>query len=315
MEAFTSLNPDKFSDPKRTLKGEVRAYVEYEGLDSLWFNTGTLCNLTCDNCYIESSPTNDALVFLTLDEVRAFLDEGERIGDRPSEIGFTGGEPFVNPHMCDMLLHVLERGYRALVLTNAMRPMQRPRVSEALAALQARFGDQLSMRVSLDHYTSILHEKERGIGTWAPAVKGLNWLSDNAFNISVAGRTCWGESVSDARLGYADLFRTKGWGINAQAPAELVLFPEMQMETDLPEITVDCWGILGKSPSQMMCANSRMVVKRKEAEEPSVVACTLLPYTEEFDYGASLIAASQPTYLNHPHCARFCVLGGASCSG
>ena len=63
-----------------------------------------------------------------------------------------------------------------------------------------------------------------------------------------------------------------------------------------------------------MCASSRMVVKRKGEAVPRVAACTLLPYQPEFDLGESLAEASQAVQLNHPHCARFCVLGGASCS-
>jgi len=63
-----------------------------------------------------------------------------------------------------------------------------------------------------------------------------------------------------------------------------------------------------------MCASSRMVVKRKGEARPSVVACTLLPYDDAFDLGATLAEASRAVPLNHPHCARFCVLGGGSCS-
>ena len=37
-----------------------------------------------------------------------------------------------------------------------------------------------------------------------------------------------------------------------------------------------------------MCASSRMVVKRKGAEKPAVLACTLLPYDEQFEMGATL---------------------------
>ena len=62
-------------------------------------------------------------------------------------------------------------------------------------------------------------------------------------------------------------------------------------------------------------AESTAVVKRKGAEKPSVLACTLLPYSEEFELGTTLEAAERSVQLNHPHCARFCVLGGASCSG
>jgi hypothetical protein len=57
-----------------------------------------------------------------------------------------------------------------------------------------------------------------------------------------------------------------------------------------------------------------MVVKRKGASRPVVVSCTLLPYLPEFELGTSLVAAARPVKLNHPYCARFCVLGGAACS-
>ena len=49
-----SLDPAKFHDPDVTADGSVRAKVTLKELDTLWFNTGTLCNLTCINCYIES---------------------------------------------------------------------------------------------------------------------------------------------------------------------------------------------------------------------------------------------------------------------
>ncbi|MEM7613621.1 MAG: radical SAM protein, partial [Pseudomonadota bacterium] len=60
--------------------------------------------------------------------------------------------------------------------------------------------------------------------------------------------------------------------------------------------------------------SSRMVIKRKGADRTAVVACTLLPYAPEFELGHTLAEASRPVHLNHPHCAKFCVLGGASCS-
>ena len=97
-------------------------------------------------------------------------------------------------------------------------------------------------------------------------------------------------------------------------PAQLVIFPEMDASVDVPEITESCWGILHKSPSDVMCATSRMVVKRKGAQSPVVLACTLLAYDERFELGATLREASGDVALNHPHCAKFCVLSGAACS-
>jgi hypothetical protein len=87
----------------------------------------------------------------------------------------------------------------------------------------------------------------------------------------------------------------------------------MDMAADPPEITTACWGILRKDPREVMCASARMVVKRKGAAEPAVLACTLLPYDAQFELGATLRAASGPVPLNHKYCASFCVLGGASC--
>lgn len=102
--------------------------------------------------------------------------------------------------------------------------------------------------------------------------------------------------------------------IDANDPAQLVLFPEMDAVADVPEITEACWGILGKSPAAMMCASSRMIMKRKGAALPVVVACTLTPYDPQFELGSSLAQALGTVQLNHHHCAKFCVLGGASCS-
>lgn len=310
----TTLNPQKFRDPARTLDGQARARVALRALETLWFNTGTLCNITCAHCYIESSPANDRLEYLRADEVTRYLDEIRAANLPTAEIGFTGGEPFMNPEFLVMLEECLARGFRVLVLTNAMQPMRRPKVAQGLLNLHARFGENLSLRVSLDHYTRELHETERGAGAWDAAIAGLQYLSGHGFSLHVAGRLCWGEAEAAARAGYARLFAALDLDIDANNPARLVLFPEMDARLDVPEITTACWGILNKSPEDVMCASSRMVVKRKGARAPGVVACTLLPYDAGFEMGASLAEASRPVALNHPHCAKFCVLGGASCS-
>jgi MoaA/NifB/PqqE/SkfB family radical SAM enzyme len=310
--ALSTLDPRKFRDRFVTAKGERRAAVALKRLETLWFNSGTLCNLTCRNCYIESSPTNDRLIYLTAAEVRSYLDEIAREQMPTREIGFTGGEPMMNRELPQMMEDCLVRGFRVLVLTNAMKPMTKMR--DALLALNAQYHDRLMIRVSVDHYTRDLHELERGQHSWAPAIEGLVWLARNSFNLHVAGRTFSGQSESDIRLGYARLFAEHGVPIDAFDPVRLILFPEMDEHADVPEITEACWGILKKSPDAMMCASSRMVVKRKDAARPAVVACTLLPYDPQFELGHTLVEASGAVPLNHPHCAKFCVLGGGSCS-
>jgi hypothetical protein len=305
--------PARFTDPAVTADGSPRAAVTLQRLDTLWLNTGTLCNLTCENCYIESSPRNDRLSYLSRAEARAYLDELARLGHGTRTIGFTGGEPFMNPDLLGMLDDCLSAGYEVLVLTNAMKPLAKCRAG--LLALRARSGDRLTLRVSMDHYRRELHQQERGRRSWAPMLDGLRWLCVNGFPVSVAGRTRWGDDEGALRAGYAALFAAEAIGIDAHDPNALVLFPEMDETAPVPEITEACWGILGVSPDAMMCASSRMVVKRKGADAPAVVACTLLPYDSRFELGPRLADALGSVALNHPHCARFCVLGGGSCSG
>jgi uncharacterized Fe-S cluster-containing radical SAM superfamily protein len=307
-----SLDPKKFQDPLVTAKGESRAVVSLRRLRTLWFNTGTLCNLTCRNCYIESSPKNDRLVYLSAAEVSAYLDEIERNALGTEEIGFTGGEPFMNPEFLAMLEDALRRNYRVLVLTNGMRPMMK--MSTSLLALKEHYPQRLMVRVSIDHYCRSLHELERGPRSWGPAIAGLKWLVENGFVALVAGRRFSGEPAGVLRAGYDRLFRQYSLPIDASDPVQLVLFPEMDATKDVPEITTGCWDILGVSPDVMMCASSRMVIKRKGASHPAVVSCTLLPYDPQFELGRTLREASDSVPLNHPHCARFCVLGGGSCT-
>ncbi len=52
-EVALETRPQKFSDPDWTAGGEPRAYVALQALRTLWINTGSLCNITCRNCYIE----------------------------------------------------------------------------------------------------------------------------------------------------------------------------------------------------------------------------------------------------------------------
>lgn len=309
-----SLDSSKFTDPNVTAKGERRASVYFKKLQTLWFNSGSLCNIECANCYILSSPTADHFVYLTPDDMRPYLDEIDAMQTGLVEIAFTGGEPYLNLHMIEMSEMALERGHSLLVLTNAMKPMMRPRVQAGLLDLHARYGDKMTLRVSLDHFSREGHNRERGDGSFDIALTGMKWLTDNGFHLHIAGRAMFSESEDVARAGYADLIARHGWNIDALDPGQTILFPEMDETVDVPEITTACWGILDISPDAMMCASSRMVVKRKGEDKPAVLACTLLWDDVQFETGKTLGESLGPVKLNHPHCAKFCVLGGASCS-
>lgn len=300
----------KFKDPFITADGKTRASVTLKELSTLWFNTGTLCNLTCENCYIESSPKNDSLSYLSEKDITPYLDEIQELQLPTKTIGLTGGEPFLNPHIQEILRAILSRGLEVLVLTNAYRVLDKHR--QFLKDQLIKSGELLKLRISLDHYTCDLHEKERGRGTFSKTLETLKWLAEDGHHLSIAGRSLGSEDQSEALQGYSQLM--KDCGVGELSSEKLVIFPEMSPMKEVPEITTDCWGILNKTPEQQMCASERMIVKRKGQDSCLVLPCTLLAYDPQFELGTTLASAEETVQLNHPYCAQFCVLGGASCS-
>ncbi len=300
------MNDQKFQDMFKTAKGETRASVTLKKLNTLWFNTGTLCNLECKNCYIESSPKNDRLSYLTVNDVAPFLEELEDC----KSIGFTGGEPFLNPSIISLIECVLQKDLELLILTNANRVIKKHR--QELIRLKSLYGHKLKIRVSLDHFSKELHDKERGQGAFDKTIEELKWLDENNFDLSIASRSLANESQDESLSGHQHLLSSCGININLEE--KLVIFPEMDAGRDVPEITTACWGILSKSPDDQMCASERMIVKRKGEDYPVVMPCTLLAYDDQFVLGKDLKSAKKEVFLNHRFCAEFCVLGGASCS-
>lgn len=299
----------KFENKIFTADNKARAFIESKKLKTLWFNTGTLCNLTCKNCYIESSPKNDRLSYLSFDEFKMFINESIQNEMGTEEIGFTGGEPFMNKDIFKMIKYSLDNGFKTLVLTNAMKPMMNNK--NELNKLNHL---NLSIRVSIDHYNKDKHEQIRGPNSWDPMIEGLKWLSENKFNYCLATRLMWNEDEETTRRNFKKFINQYQLTLDVENKNQLVTFAEMDEKKDTPEITTECWGILNKSPDTVMCSTSRMIVKKKGNKNPSVIACTLLPYNQEFDLGDSLKESMKKIYLNHPHCSKFCVLGGSSCS-
>jgi sulfatase maturation enzyme AslB (radical SAM superfamily) len=305
----SNLSDNKFKNQKVTADGSNRAFIEARNIKTLWFNTGTLCNIECKNCYIESSPKNDRLVYLTFEEVKSFIDEALDKNLSTNEIGFTGGEPFMNKDIMKMIDYSLNKNFKVLVLSNAMKPMLN-RTKELIKLNHSN----LTIRVSIDHYQKEKHEEIRGKNTYDVMLQGLKWLNENNFNYTLATRLLWDEKEEDLRKNFGAFIKNNNLRLDTNSPKQLVTFAEMDEKMDTPEITTSCWDILKKDPNDVMCSWSRMVIRKKNSKSPSVIACTLLPYADEFDLGETLTNSLRKIYLNHKHCSKFCVLGGSSCS-
>mgnify|MGYP005676470003 FL=1 len=103
---------EKFKNKYLTESKEKRASVALNNPKTLWINTGTLCNITCNNCYIFSSPENDELIYFQDKFFIKYLEEIKSLNWPIEEIGFTGGEPFLNKE----ILIMSERALKELSL-------------------------------------------------------------------------------------------------------------------------------------------------------------------------------------------------------
>ena len=170
------------------------------------------------------------------------------------------------------------------------------------------------MRVSLDHYTAGRHEEERGRRHFgADASTGLRLAGAATASRSPSpGRTMWGEDRGSERAGYAPAVRRNTASpIDAADPAGWCCSRRWTSSVDVPEITTACWGILGKSPADVMCAlaHGGEAQGRGAAGRAGVHAAAVRCRSSRWARRWRRPARAVP--LNHPHCAKFCVLGGA----
>ncbi|MFO7812527.1 MAG: radical SAM protein [Pelovirga sp.] len=290
-----------------TSGNEPRGYIQPQTLEELWFHTGTNCNLRCPFCFEGSQPGDSRIEFLTLDDVRSFIDEALDFGVKT--FSFTGGEPFVNPNFLEILALALE--YRpCLVLTNATEPLIK-RMAE-VQRLRAK-PKALKFRVSLDDPDPVKHDELRGKGTFDKALTTLGTLYKAGFSVSVARRMKAEEDNADVDKAYAQILRTVG----IEEDITIIKFPEFHLPGSLPyvpEITETCMTryLNARQRERFMCNFSKMIV-RKEGR-CGVYACTLVDDNKSYDLGPTLKCAMQKRVMLGHHRCYACFACGTSCS-
>jgi hypothetical protein len=144
----------------------------------LWLYSNFDCNLACDYCCARSSP-HAAARRIPVDVARRACEEFAGLGGR--EILITGGEPFLDPDLPD-LIGVAARWAPVTVLTNAM-VLGRGSRRRMLDALDPA---RVTMQVSLDSGTPALHDRHRGAGSFQRARAGIALLRELGFQVRVA---------------------------------------------------------------------------------------------------------------------------------
>jgi predicted phosphodiesterase len=132
----------------------------------LWIYTNFHCNLACDYCVVASSPRARRRS-LGLERFRALVDEA--VAEGFEEIYVTGGEPFIEPAIVDMLEYAAWR-VPTVCLTNAMlfRGGRRERDLVRLAACE-----RLVLQSSIDGAGAASHDRWRGEGSFEQAMAGI----------------------------------------------------------------------------------------------------------------------------------------------
>lgn len=275
-------------------RGERRATVPFGRLEELWF-MWSRCNLACTHCYVGSSPRNDSLEMLTLDDVRLFLAPVERIY-------FTGGEPFVNPEILPMLRASLEVA-PVTVLSNAVGPIERH-----IDALP-----DVTLRVSLDHFDEARHDAIRGRGTFARTVRNVRRLLDRGLRVIITSTPVVFEETpvtrDEAEAAYLALFdgrvEVKILPATLAMGSELARRPGRARETFLTSR-----HMAGANPRDFQCHYGRAV--QKIGGQVRVLPCPIL-YGEKFALGSTLEESFGPTPMAHPACAQFCWRARGKC--
>lgn len=280
--------------------------IGIQHLDQLWFQVaGTRCNLECNHCFISCSPKNKSFDFLSLEQVKKRLEEAEKLGVK--EFYFTGGEPFINPVMTEILEETLKFG-PATVLTNAT--VFKPEWLERLRAAEDKSTYCLEFRVSLDGFSPETNDPIRGDGTFERAMNGVRLLVENNFlPIITAVRTWSDDQDFDVIESFTKTLRNAGYD-----RPRLKILPTLQigaeenrsrgysvLERITPEMMVDY------DESLLVCHNSRIITDR------GVHVCPILIESPDSLLGQSLNDSLQSFPLKHGACFT-CYQYGSICS-
>jgi sulfatase maturation enzyme AslB (radical SAM superfamily) len=272
------------------------ARVELQHLDNLWIQvSGTLCNIECRHCFNSSGPRATAFGHMTFEAVARAIATAEAGGVR--EIYFTGGEPFLNPRLADMIAFALAVA-PTTILTNGM--LLSDRMTDSLATMASGARYSLEVRVSLDGYSEAMNDAIRGRGVFTLALAGVVRLARrNLLPLVTIVRT-WDEADEPAILAaLTDTLKRAG----CDRPRVKVL-PSLPLGRELTRVAglqrdeyVTPAMLDGFDRDLLACSNSRLVTDR------GVWVCPLLVELPDARLGSHLDGACTSYELRHQTCA------------
>jgi MoaA/NifB/PqqE/SkfB family radical SAM enzyme len=274
-------------------------------LDTLWFQVGgTLCNLQCTHCFISSSPTNHAHEMMRLGEVRRYLEEAEALGVK--EYYFTGGEPFLNREILEMIEAALACG-PVSVLTNGV--LIRPDTAARLRALSDASPYSLDLRISVDGTDAATNDPIRGEGTFERILAGIRTLAAAGLNpVVTVTEACEGSLSGEGRARLLAFLREAGM---TQPRLKVMPLLRLGAEATRSRAYEEWESLVGRTltPDEaeaLQCSTCRMVTAR------GVYVCPILIDFPGARMGATLADALRPFELSYRACFT-CHEQGLSC--
>ncbi len=279
--------------------------VPLKSLDTVWFQVaGTICNLRCDHCFISCSPENDKFRFLSLETCVRYLKEAAAAGVK--EYYFTGGEPFANPQMCDILAETLRYG-PATVLTNAT--LFRPAVLDRLREIRESAAHPIELRVSIDGHTAEMNDPIRGEGTFARAVEGVRSLVACGFLPIITITRTWCGCDEEVLSEFVAMLQSAGY-----AQPRLKVLPSIKLGAETSRTRgyqenerITQAMMADFDTSQLLCSSARLVT------DQGVWVCPILLDSAEARMGDTLADAMSSYPVGHQACFT-CWTHGAICS-
>jgi MoaA/NifB/PqqE/SkfB family radical SAM enzyme len=265
---------------------------------------GTICNLQCTHCFISSSPTNHAHEMMSLAEVRPHLEEAERLGVR--EYYLTGGEPFLNPEILEIIEAALALG-PVTVLTNGV--LIRPETATRLRALSDASPYSLDLRVSIDGADAATNDPVRGQGTFARIVAAIGILARAGLNpVVTVTEACEGALSVAGRARLLAFLRDCGL-----PQPRLKVMPLLRLGAEAARTRAyEEWESLrgrtlsAEEAEALQCSSCRMVTSR------GVYVCPILIDFPGARMGGTLAEARRPFALGYRACFT-CHEQGLSC--
>lgn len=274
-------------------------------LDTLWFQVaGTLCNIECAHCFVSSSPTNRSHEMLSLETVKRHLADAEALGVK--EYYFTGGEPFLNREIFEILEATLALG-PACVLTNGLL------LPLPTAARLKRISDaseySLDLRISIDGWDAATNDPVRGEGTFDRILAGIRSLAKAGLNpVVTVTEACPGAASRAGRTRFLSFLREIGL-----VQPRLKVMPLLRLGAEAartrayaPSENLGGQVLTRDEIEALACGSGRMVTSR------GVYVCPILIDFPEARLGETLRETLRPFTLRYPACFT-CHAEGLSC--